>query len=615
LQDIDKANWKFAHRLFQTVAVAARPLRVEELAEFLVFDFDTGPTPMFHAGWRPEDPADAVLSTSSSLLAVVKSGDSTVIQFSHFSVKEFLTSTRLVEANNTISRYHVSLTPAHTLVVQACLGILLCLDENITRHDLKDFPLAEYAARHWVDHARFERVSPSTQDDIQRLFDPRKPHLSVWVWIYDPEIDSWHPSMRPERPSRPRGSSLHYAAICGLHDLMPFLVIKCLQDVNAPGFDDDATPLHLASRRAHVGVAQVLLHHGADANSQDNFKSTPLHLAAEGGHLEATRVLLANDADTSARDDFKSSPLHLASEGGHVEVVRVLLEHGANVNAKERFNSTPLRLALDEGHVEVAFVLLEHGADASPQGVDSWDPLNWALQRRHGRLARVLLEHSADASSQNTDKRTSWHFVSKEGHVEAVQILLECGADVSAKDMREWTPLHLASKRGYVDLARVLIEHGADASSSYQDIDKQTSLHFASQEGHVELAQVLLEHGADVSAQDVHKWTPLHFASERGHAAFALMLLEHGADPNAQNVDVWTPLLRRVLQGRKVTQDDLKRCVPVRAKARESALRYLWRRGRYMYKLLRYYPDATYMGDPRKLTPGFSRILSRKSNM
>jgi hypothetical protein len=45
LQRINEANWEFAHRLFQFVSVASRPLRVEELAELLAFDFKTAPIP------------------------------------------------------------------------------------------------------------------------------------------------------------------------------------------------------------------------------------------------------------------------------------------------------------------------------------------------------------------------------------------------------------------------------------------------------------------------------------------------------------------------------------------------------------------------------------------
>lgn len=50
LNDIDEANWEVAHRLLQFVAVASRPLRVEELAQFLALDFTAGPIPKFHEG-------------------------------------------------------------------------------------------------------------------------------------------------------------------------------------------------------------------------------------------------------------------------------------------------------------------------------------------------------------------------------------------------------------------------------------------------------------------------------------------------------------------------------------------------------------------------------------
>src|SRR6266849_5075001 len=68
LKDIDNANWENVRRLFQSVAVASRPLRVEELAEFLAFDYDAGSIPIFRADLRPDNPVDTVLSMCSSLL-------------------------------------------------------------------------------------------------------------------------------------------------------------------------------------------------------------------------------------------------------------------------------------------------------------------------------------------------------------------------------------------------------------------------------------------------------------------------------------------------------------------------------------------------------------------
>jgi hypothetical protein len=178
LLEINEANWEFAHRLLQCVAVACRPLRVEELAEFLAFDFSAGPIPEFHESFRPADPIHAVLSTCPSLFSVVDVDDSEVIQFSHFSVKEYLMSARLAEGSDIMSqRYHVSMAGAHTLAAQACLGILLHLDENIDSDSLEKIPLAEYAAEHWVDHVQFKDVSQRVEAGLKHCL-TRGSHIS-----------------------------------------------------------------------------------------------------------------------------------------------------------------------------------------------------------------------------------------------------------------------------------------------------------------------------------------------------------------------------------------------------------------------------------------------------
>lgn len=185
LQRIDEVNWRLAHRLFQCVAVALRPLRVEEVAEFLALDFKTGSIPDLNPIWRPENPRDAVLSTCSSLLVVVNVGDSQVIQFSHYSVKEFLTSDRIAKAGATVARFEVLMEPAHTVFAQGCLAILLKLSANSNRSTIEGVPLAHYAAQHWADHALLVKASRNIQDGMKRLFDPRKPHFALWVWICD----------------------------------------------------------------------------------------------------------------------------------------------------------------------------------------------------------------------------------------------------------------------------------------------------------------------------------------------------------------------------------------------------------------------------------------------
>ena len=126
LREIGTANQHFAYRLLQFLAVAIRPLRVEELAEIIALDFDVAKEgiPELKEDWRSKNQREAILLTCSSLISVVKDGSHHVVQFSHFSVKEFLTSDQLA-TSSAISYFHILPEPAHTVIAKGCLGVLL----------------------------------------------------------------------------------------------------------------------------------------------------------------------------------------------------------------------------------------------------------------------------------------------------------------------------------------------------------------------------------------------------------------------------------------------------------------------------------------------------------
>ena len=548
LREIKKPEWEMALRLFQFVAIACRPLRVKELAELLAFDFDAGPIPEFHEGWRLEDPVDAVLSTCSSLLAIVDGGYpfGKVVQFSHFSVKEFLTSARLAEANDIIlRRYHISMIHAHTLAVQACLGILLHLDTDVVTWDsLNDFPLAIYAAKHWHYHARFEDVSQKVEDGMQKLFDPSNSHLAVcvWhIWTCGLEIPSRWSVRGSDSPPPPCGTPLHYAALWGLHHIVKFLVFNHPQDVHSRGFTCNATPLHLASEEGHTKAARFLLEHDADVTAQTEHGSTPLHLASKRGRLEVASMLIECGADLTAQDQYCKTPLHLALDKGQVEVADMLIKCGADVTAQDHCCKTPLHLVLERGQVEVAGMLIKWGADVTAQDQFCKTPLHLASEIE---VAGMLIERGADVTAQDQYCNTPLHLASKQGRVEVSDMLIKCGADVTAQNQYCETPLHLA---GQVGLAGMFIERGADVTA--RDAYESTPLHLASMWGRLEIAGILIERGADVTAQNEFMSTPLHLASEEGQLEVASMLIERGADVTAQNKDRSTPLHLASQQG------------------------------------------------------------------
>jgi ankyrin repeat protein len=555
LEEIDEQNWDYAHRLFHCVATASLPLYAEELAEFLAFDFEAGSTPKLLPDWRSEDPENEVLSICSTLLVVVKSrGNSPVIQFAHFSVKEYLTSARLAESKDTISRFHISMTPAHTIVAQACLGVLLHLDENITEESLKDFPLAEYAAVHWVDHAQIENVSSKVQDGMKRLFDPSKNHLLIWDWIYSPDSDDpGLRSARSEYPTEARATPLQYAALCNMYDIATFLILEHSQDVNARGFEREETPLHVSSRLGYVEIARVLLKHGADTEARDNGGHSPLDWVAHEGHEEFAHVLLEHGADANAQDNERCTPLYWASYCGKPAVARVLLSHGADVTAQCEDNRTPLHRADGE---EAARLLLEHGADVNALDIENRTPLHGVSELGHVGAARVLLEHGAGVNAQDKERCTQLYLASTAGRLEVAQVLLSHGTDVSAQCEDNQTALHRARDK---EVARLLLEHGADANAL--DIKSRTPLHGVSELGFVEAARVLLEHGVDANARDVNNATPLHLTSNSeydrytsgydgvDHLGVVRLLLQYSSDVHARDDEGRTPFMMATEKG------------------------------------------------------------------
>jgi hypothetical protein len=261
LNNMNEYNRVRACRLLHCLAVAAQPLRVEELAEILTFDFDADQAgiPKFHVDRRPKDQEEAVLSLCSSLITVVDDRGFQVVQFSHFSVKEFLTPKNIV---GHVTSYHILPAHAHTIVAQVCLGLLLHLDDRDNNESIKDSPLAEYAARYWITHAQFEDVASRVEDGMKALFDPERPHFATWISLYDIDAESGGrlPSAIP--------SPLYYSALCGFLDLVRHIVKERPQDVKAFG-GSYGFPLVAALCRKHFQVAEFLLEHDGSIDVQD----------------------------------------------------------------------------------------------------------------------------------------------------------------------------------------------------------------------------------------------------------------------------------------------------------------------------------------------------------
>ena len=407
LKEIKEPNQDNAHRLLQCLVVAIRPLQVDELAEVLAVDFD-GPDGIanLNPSWRWEDEEQALLSSCSSLITIVKSGDSRVVQFSHFSVKEFLTSPRFAKSGGDLSGYHIALEPAHTILARACLSILIRSDDTIKNGVQKISPLTKYAAQCWITHARFEKVSSRLLNTIDKLFDVGEPYFAAWVKLHDIDINpEWGSPFYLFCPTRKsEAAPLYYAAHCGLYDLVAHLITKYPHQVNAQG-GYHVVPLVAALAGNHFEIAELLIRNGAGAtvNVRGDGKRTALHSAAYGGAVEVAQFLLKHNADLNSRDFEGCTPLHHPPEGGGlhkdpnipkllVDVARLLLQHKADINAQRNNGWTPLHVAAFHGTLEVTRVLLEHGATIIKDNKGR-TPFQVASDHGNHEIMKLLSEH------------------------------------------------------------------------------------------------------------------------------------------------------------------------------------------------------------------------------
>jgi len=149
------------------------------------------------------------------------------------------------------------------------------------------------------------------------------------------------------------------------------------------------TPLHLAARRGHKEVAELLLTRGAPLEAKDVEGRTPLALAAAHGQSGVLEALLARGAAIEAADRGGRTPLLLAALGGHTAAAKTLLSKGANVNTRSSLGGTPLSVAVRDGHSAVADALRAGGARAvtvAPPALEG----DYLGQKRPGLTAEMF---------------------------------------------------------------------------------------------------------------------------------------------------------------------------------------------------------------------------------
>ena len=583
MDNIDQKDLPDALRTLQWLVYAAEPLGIDNIREVLAIDICKS-CPQYIPKNRYCIPRDILRICSSLITTTMESGDAEVVKLAHLSVKEYLISAGVLTGkyigadSSHRQQYSFDRIFANLSLAETCLAYLLYFDqpEALTPFNMEEFPLAKYAATHWINHAQVAEmagIKPRRTEDF--LFEKSGAYKN-WLRLQYCRLGGRRLLLSSDSTLARVEESLEFplniAADCGLVKSVEMLLRNGAEpnDSTVYGGNNNTVfgdgPILIAAVRAgeypsaprlkaHNQIVKLLIDYGANVNPAGF--NRPLATASYYGHVEIGRLLLDAGADVDSTADCGQRvpvPLCGASRKGQIEMVKLLIKYGASLNRTGFIGNTALHDAAEGGHIEVIKLLLDAGADLAG-GEQS--PLAAACEEGHRETVKLLLDAGIDINRGRWESPLS--VACEKGHGEIVNLLLDFGADCATHARL----LNMACSKGFQDIAQRLLEAGAKPTFLSLDaafwlrsdrilphiLEKATevdtdfelfghALYVAAAYGYHLIVQKLLQKGVDINeipSKGIQRYgTALEGASKGGHQQLVKQLIEAGADVNSQ---------------------------------------------------------------------------------
>ena len=355
---------------------------------------------------------------------------------------------------------------------------------------------------------------------------------------------------------------LHLAARKGHADITDLLleqpeVRRTINEFKT--YDDGFTPLMTAVKSGHPDILEKLVAVGGDVNQMDNERRHSLVIAIESGNVETARALIRLGADTLKVSQKKNAPalVHEIGKKNYDEMLLLLYTTGFDLDARDNGGQTALNKACDQHDKEKIRALLALGANPNIPNSYGRRPLDTVMDHYsfaysdHSEIIGMLLSKGAhaDMSHSPTMQSAPLHIAARNGNMKVVEMLLahNIHIDVPERGNGGMTPFLSACDNGRDDTARLLKRHGADITK--KDSYGRGAIHFAARGGSVKLLKSLLAKpalAADLETLDKKGRTPLHHACEKGQDETAALLMAKGARIDTFDNEGFTALHRAV---------------------------------------------------------------------
>jgi ankyrin repeat protein len=168
--------------------------------------------------------------------------------------------------------------------------------------------------------------------------------------------------------------------------------------------DDGLSPLAIAMKADQVEMVELLLEHGANANSRSRRMSFLVHASMRRNHgIRLLQMLLDHGANLNAiSGPGQYNALHWAASEGRAEAVDFLISKGMDMETKCSEDRTPLMLAAERGHEHVINILWAQGADLEAESELGGTALFWAACGSSLPALVTLIAKGANVNHKDT---------------------------------------------------------------------------------------------------------------------------------------------------------------------------------------------------------------------